>query len=88
ISLTSLAKALWLLAISLCYLLNFDLLTYHQQKINIIVEYPFICCYFDVTPKFQTNQYEEFFCGGEFSENPSPNPRPHSSPNPTAGVFF
>jgi hypothetical protein len=49
------------------------------------VEYPFIYYYYDVTPKFQTNQYEEFFCGGEFQKRIGSESRPHSSPDPSCG---
>ena len=49
------------------------------------MECPFIYYYYDVTPKFKTNQYEGFFCGDEFSENPQSESRPHSSPDPSCG---
>src|SRR3989344_4697523 len=47
--------------------------------------YPFIYYYYDVTPKFQTNQYGRLFCGGKFSENPQSETRTHSSPDPSCG---
>ena len=40
------------------------------------MECPFIYYYYDVTPKFKTNQYEGFFCGDKLSENPLSETRP------------
>ena len=50
------------------------------------MEYPLLCYYYDVTPKFQTNQYEGFFYSRQFfCERNGSESRPHSSPDPSCG---
>ena len=49
------------------------------------MEYLLVCYYYDVTPKFQTNQYVESFCGGKFPEKANWESRPHSFPDPSCG---